>query len=363
MGEFPSFNDLFTIGKNEALLRNPKLSPAAIDNKGSDINIILGMAASIGEEIGRFDLGKFSALFFQTASGTDLDRLAVDRFNVPRKEAAAAVGSIRFSRPTTGAGNVFIATGTRVASSTITFKTTVDATLTGLTIDVPIAATTVGANTNVDAGTITNLIDSLTDPTVTVSNPLPTAGGADIETDSAYRLRLSNFILTLAKGTLSALTAAALAVPGVAVATAEDVLNPGAVPSGVARVFIADANGNSNQQLEDLVRAALDSVRAGGMQVSVAGAVVTFVQIALHVTFAAGADTILRSGQVKDAVLTSVNNLTPGQTLTLQRIRDAVATVPQVTLPLVGGILAPTGDLVPAANEVIRTKRESITFS
>lgn len=47
---------------------------------GSTLRAISGVAAAAGQSILRDTLGRFSALFFRTAQGTDLDALALDRY-------------------------------------------------------------------------------------------------------------------------------------------------------------------------------------------------------------------------------------------------------------------------------------------
>lgn len=84
-------------------------------------------------------------------------------------------------------------------------------------VSVPITAEEMGSNGNVPENSITVIptpimnIDSVT-------NPSPTTTGSDRETDAALRLRILNYAPG-ARGTLSGLKAALMAVPGVTACT------------------------------------------------------------------------------------------------------------------------------------------------
>jgi len=48
MGDFPNFQDLFRVGRDEALVRNGKLTKASIEREGGDANILNAAAAAVG---------------------------------------------------------------------------------------------------------------------------------------------------------------------------------------------------------------------------------------------------------------------------------------------------------------------------
>lgn len=150
-----------------------------------------------------------------------------------------------------------------------------------------------------------------------------------------------------------------LVTSGSATITWAAILELQGTPS-LVKVYIADATGTANAELIDLVEDKLVEYRAAGVEVEVLAAVVVQQAIALTVTFRAGFDT----GQVRDgvirAVFDEVGRLTIGETLFRARIVSAAGNVPGVLNVVVTN---PAGDVVPAANELIRTTEATITLS
>ena len=72
--DFPNFQTLFQIARNEALVRNPQLSQDAIEREGSDANILIASACAAADEV----VGQLTAvsagLFLDSANGDALDR-------------------------------------------------------------------------------------------------------------------------------------------------------------------------------------------------------------------------------------------------------------------------------------------------
>lgn len=125
------------------------------------------------------------------AWGTYLDELGFT-VGVNRNDAAKATGEVTF----TGTNGALVATGTQVAvsqadadSDPVVYETTGQGTISGGSVTLPVQAITPGSAGNVAAG----LVDMLLTPNsavASVTNDDPITGGADVETDDRYRVRV-----------------------------------------------------------------------------------------------------------------------------------------------------------------------------
>lgn len=127
------------------------------------------------------------------ATGLMLD-LCGDDVNTPRLEASAAHCTIRFQAALSGVQTAYIPVGTQVAAGDVVFATTEAATLsaTRRAVDLQAICTQSGtAGNGWSVGQISNLLTTFSDglevSAVNVSVP---SGGADTESDDAYRERI-----------------------------------------------------------------------------------------------------------------------------------------------------------------------------
>ncbi len=290
--QVPSQQDLLEIFKTEVQNKRPDLTDF---EDGSINDSIAGATSVMGQEIVKLIIEKFNKTFIETAQGIeftgstdDLQLLATDHFGstFSRPQGSPAVGTVTFSRPTTGAGNVTIAAGTIVKTAKdadgVERRFTVDSevTLIGLTINASVTADTNGPEWNVGASTVTVIESTLTDATVTVDNTLAFTGGEGPLDDADYREFIRNKVEEIRGATKAAVESAASNVPGVVTATLiEDILsvrevNPAdgvpVTPVDIfqivrTRLFIADVNGTASQALLDDVAEAIFDVKACGV--------------------------------------------------------------------------------------------------
>lgn len=277
------------------------VAPGLTDvNEGSINDILAGVASTAVAEIQQTVIDEFKKTFFSTADGPevtggpdDLERLAVDHFgeSFRRPSATKSTGTVTFSRPTSGAGNVTIPVGTVVkteqnsAGKSVRFETTAAVTMTGLSINASVRAIVAGTEGNVQASKVTVIESSLTDSSVVVTNASAFAGGAPAEADAQYRETIRDLIEAIRGATVAAIVAKAKTVAGVEKATGKefkeyvkvwDVAND--VPVGDyfainrAKLYVADANGTASDALLDDVAEAISSVRAAGVRVDVLAA-------------------------------------------------------------------------------------------
>lgn len=351
--EVPTHTELLEIAKTTGLLNSTELVEASF-GPGFLPNILAGMSAAVAEEVLHRALQLHRQTFISTAAGAALDSLADDHFGLARQSGVKAIGTIRFSRPTTAGGNVSIAVAVAVTTADGTrFLTTASGLMTGITLDLAIEADVAGQDGIVGAATITVLDTALLDSTITVSNVEATAGGIDAETDSDFRSRIRGFLATVRRGTKAALEFGSLSVAGVATASVDEATEP-------ITVYIADVTGGSNSALRAAVATELDNWRAAGIQVNVLGATVVNQTVDLTLTFQAGFDTTALRDEVIAAVLAYINSLSIGETLLRAQLITAVGQIEGV---LNVTISDPAGDVVPAANQLLRTSATLVTLT
>lgn len=375
--DFVSRLSLYGIGRQYVLSRAAKINPNTVDTMGSDINLVVGGQSEVGYAIVLQLIQAFNRLTLDGATGDDLDRYALDRYGqqLPRKGAAAAVGSATFSRAS-GAGPAgTILSGTILRSlSGFQFITTQQGSFTQSTgnlsdtsVVVPIRAAQAGALFQVGANTINqfqtpNAAISF-DQSITCNNPIATAGGADPEDDPTYRNRIRTFWISARRGILSAIVQGATSVPGIASAVAFEYIGSNAEPVRLVSLSIADATGTANVQLAQTVQQALNDYRAAGIQVVVSPSIPLIVNIALNLSFQAGVDTVSIGGQVQAAVVNFVNDIPVSGPLYLAQLQSVLQRfVSQGLIVSQGTIVSPIGDLVPTAGQTIRTTLANVSI-
>lgn len=320
----PTFQVLYDAFKSEVQARNPALTDF---EEGSNLDSLAGAAAVLADLVVRQDLSNFAAQFVDTASGDDLDALALDRFGLERKEATAASGYVTFTRDGTSgsepipAGTVLRATVDGV-SVTFTTDSAIEIADGSTTISVLATCSTTGTTGNVAADTVTTIVDTLGDATIAVTNGERMVGGAAEETDNTFRDRIRRYFSTLRKGTVSALEAGAIGVGGVAYA-AVDETHRMAEDGGYVLVLVADAEGYANAALVEAVETELENWRSAGIWVQVEGAERQDEELALELGVVVGADQGTIRAAVRASVLAYTDTLAPGATLYLSAVTHA----------------------------------------
>lgn len=363
----PTREDYFQVGAAEVFARSaqrPKatrISPEAVFTPGTDINIIIAACSAMADEATRHMAIRMAALYLDSAEGEDLDRLVQDRFSptVVRKQAAPSVVPLEVRRTVPGPA-VSLSVGTVVRTETgIQFKLVQAAALAlNSTGPVTVAAQAIQAGSvgNVQAGTITQFVQSPPDPTMTITNPQPASGGSDVETDESLRERARQFYLTARRATLSAIEFGALTVEGVTSASAIEVTDPmTGLPTGHVLLYIADQNGQSNQILVQAVRNALLEWRAAGIVVDVLATAPQFEQVQYSIAFRSGVDTLAATEQLRALTVAAVNLLQPGEPLQRSLLFALARSIPGAIVSD-SAVVVPAGDIVPDAARTIKTQ-------
>ncbi len=368
MADVPTQKDLFLVGRAEAILSPTRFDRAIIDTDGSDVNVVINVAATMGEEVARYVQVAINETALSTATGESLDRWVFDRYQFTRKEATNAVVPLNLQR--SGTDGFTIPAGSTFGTITgVNFITQNDVAFgEGVVGPLFVLATAdqTGPGGNVEIGTITQVISTLEDPTVTVINDEPAAGGNPRETDDEFRSRAREFFVTARRGTKSAIEFGAREVGGIDQANAIEVLQTqGEETIPGYRVFlnIADSEGQANQALSDEVQRSLVEYRALGVPVLVIPAVPQYVQIvASGLLFEAGANTTQVLQNASNALLALVNGTPPGQILRRATLLQTLENVAQLIVPD-GSLVEPAGDLQPTTGTVIRTTRDRISLN
>jgi len=349
----PTFQELYDLGRAEAIALRPDLVVA----DGDITDMLLAAATAMADKNVQYASEEILKTYVNGATGDDLTVLADDHFNIQRKVATAAQVTLSFARPagaepaTTIFAGHLVATVLDAAGDTVEFATDINLFF-GVGINGPltVSATAVeeGAGSNVLAGEITRILDSISnDASFTVTNSVAAAGGNDEETDEELRARIKALSLTLRRGTLAALEFGALTVPSVRVAVASE-----DITTGIVRVAVSDSAGSSNSQMTSDVETALEEYRAAGTDVTVVGGKVLSQVISVQLRLEAGfqASTLLDS--VSDAIVERVSELKLGETLYLTMIRTAAQNTNDAILDVV--VITPASDVVPDDDELIR---------
>lgn len=374
MADFPSLAALIKVGRDAALTANKKLTIEVTDTPGTDANAYIAAGGAIGQElVGQLAVA-FAGVYLDSAEDLALDKYVFDRYGLLRKPAAPARGSVIFSTTAAAVATFIIPDGTVLSTPDgIQFITVGNATfLIGTTSSSPVEVRSVQAGSSQQAaiGTITSIVSQVpSSPSdLKVTNTVATAGADDAESDEDLRNRARAFFATAERGTLKAIEAAALAVPGVRKASAIEVLNASGQPDREVELIITDAFTEKlaeldlnppayqaqSQVLSTSVFNGLDDARAGGINVEVKVAQVVLQPVVLQLTFIAGVNVDSVAEKARATVVITVNNLKPGQALSVDTLRTELETV-QGLIITGSEISSPAGDVVPTVLQVIRT--------
>ena len=369
--DFPSRQDLFRIARDEILADNALLTREAVERDGSDANVIVAAASAIGDEVVGQLIDAQAGLYLDSAQGDALAKYVYDRFQIVKKAASPAVGEVQFTT-IAAAGAFTIPAGTVVQTATgIQFATTLPVTFSGVgPVTALVQSTLAGANQQAKAGTITSIASQIpsSPADLVVTNALATAGADDAETDPSLRDRARRFFVSARRGTLGAIVAGALAVPGVREASAFEILDALGRPAKWVTLSVTDAFTETLAELATVpptyatqcqafaltVFAGLEDVRAAGIYVDVSVAQVILQVVHLALTFLAGFDEDAVASSAAAVVVDYVNGLSPGASFVPA---DAVNALRGVEGLYVTGseIVSPAGTVTVTPLQVLRT--------
>jgi hypothetical protein len=243
------------------------------------------------------------------------DNAVYDSFGFARIPAISASGSITliFKSPLTQ--KLFVPTGTRyftipLQNQVLYFSSISDVfAVEGDTqLSVPVACEQAGDVGNVPAYSIRRAVQ----PNAIVQDIYNVAeffNGAPEETPSDRSKRFSDYIASLARGTIPAIEYGVGQIPGI---VGVDVTEG----SGVIYVYAHDANGNLGTDLIQAIENTLYEYKCGGIKAIISPVTIKSIDLNLDVTLATGFDPNQYSQSISQSVIAFLNNFKVGKGLT-----------------------------------------------
>lgn len=358
----PSFTDLLGQFEAEALAQRPTLQ----FNDGDVSEAQQHGAGAMADAAIRYAAQAFKNTFIDGAEGDTLAALVNDHLNLQKSPATPAQVDVTFARPaaTAGAGSLGagFTVGTVVDASGNTITYTLNSPV-GFGIGdlgphtATATATTLGRVTNAAAGTVTRMIDTAFDTSITVTNAAAAGGGNDEESDLDLRVRARTFWVALRRGTLAALEFGALEIPSVRVVHATEDLS-----TGLVTVVVSDSDGNSTAQMISDVETELENWRAAGSIVTVLGGTQLLVPLVGTMVFRdrSGADPNVYGPLVAAAMASRMAKLRQGEVGYLDAIKAAgIAVDPDVIEAIL--LSSPIADITPTASQTVRAGTITLT--
>lgn len=280
-----------------------------------------------------------------TSKGVDLDSWMAD-FSLSRLPAATAIGIATFSR-FSGTATAVVPGGTVVKTQdgSANFVVTTDLSNAAwqpafsayslapgvMSVDLPIAASVGGLSGNVLANTIT-LLASAVPGIDTINNAAPTSGGADPETDAAYRARFTNFFAARSRATLDAIGyAISLVGSDLSYAIQENIDAAGNTRVGNMVIVVDDGSGTLTDTLFNSLSVAIEAVRAAGTTFSIQPPQIVDVQVSFSLEIPSTLSMTTLQSQLQSAIYEYIIDLPIGSSLSLTRISQIVYRVePQI---------------------------------
>lgn len=230
---------------------------------GTQAAMLVVADAMLADQVTAYAVSKFRDSFVATARGDALDIRITDDGGPERNPASAATVTLTLVRGSY-VGSYSLPLGTEVSGyrpdgTRVTFTTSA-ATLGGAapSVDVTAECSSTGIDGNVPADTLTSC------PTLpsglSFEQPDRAAGGADVETNDAYRSRYKLWVASLqGAGTPEWIEAMALDVDGVTQVTVDDISFRAPADGGYVAIYIGDPDAESSAPLIAAVQAVFDA--------------------------------------------------------------------------------------------------------
>ena len=379
MADFPTFQDLTRIARDEALSRNSRLTRKIIERRGTDANAMVSAGVAVGDVVTTQLIRVSAELFLDTAKGAALDRLVFDRYQLLRKPSSPSVGQVELTTLAPAAAGFTIQIDDQFQSTDgkIFLATSQVAFPVGSSgpVVVPIQSSLSGLRQQAAKTTITSADVVGAPDDLVVTNALATAGADDEEKDEQLRDRAKRFYKTSQRGTIPAIERAALGTIGVRTATVFETVEADATPARLVEAVITDAlteelvdatvlPGGYQAQATQLalnVRSELLETRAAGIQVLVTVAQVRIVGITMLLRFRQGANVATTTEAARAVAVAYTNALSPGASFIPTDLETLLTTVPGLNV-LGGEVVSPTVELATAQLQVRRTSSAQVVI-
>ena len=342
---------------------------------GSILRVVVEANASVQLWLQSLILQLLATTRAASSVGLDLDSWVND-FGVARLVAVAASGLVTFSRFTSSL-QAIVTVGATVQTADGTQQYTVILDTTNVnysallggyvlaigvpSISVPVIANTASSASNAQAGQI-NTITSAIAGVDTVTNTLTFTNGIDAETDAALRVRFVAYIASLSKATKSAIGYAITSIQqGAVYSITENVNYAGAAQNGYFYVVVDDGTGTPSGTFLTNVGNAVELVRPFTSTYGVFAPIVVPATVVLTASIAAGYDPVATKALVQSAILSYINSLSLGVSLTYTRLLqvayDASVGVTNITAFTLNGAAV---DLTANNKQVIKSSSVTV---
>lgn len=378
--DFPNRQELFRVARDKVLQLEGRITRESIERPGTDANIITSTMVALAEECIGFLIDVAAGQNLTSAVNETLSRLVFDRYNILKKDAAPALVTVEFSTSVVNPTDFPIPQNTVVSTPAgIQFVTTLETTFpAGVTgpIFVPARSVQAGADQQINIGDITSIVGVIpgAPSDLVVTNSVASSGAADEETDESLRDRGRRFFTTVQKGTIAALEAGALAVPGVNKATVIESLDSLGRPNRFVQLIVADRFTEAlaavgvddpsfpaqSQQLAIQVFNSLGNTRAAGIFVQVIVSQVILQPVQLQLTFTAGVQADEVALRARALITNFINQLQPGQQFIPSEAVKALRSITGLIITE-NEILSPAGTITPNSVQVLRTTLGLVT--
>lgn len=312
MATIKSFSDIVTDLKAGLIAANSKFTDLL---PGSRIYAVVSSLAS-ALALGWIGLAEIKTIFFvNSATGTDLDNRVGD-LGMRRNQGSKATGAVLAFTSTP----VTIPAGTllRTVDSKVILEVVQDKNVTSPFSALSVISVEVGSNKNLSAGSIllendgrfANVIFKVGSQGVdTNGNPVgKLTGGTDRESDELLKGRFTDYLTSLSRGTIKAVSQALKQIAGISSLVIENAMP---VP-GYIRISVSDGSGTISQTISDAVAAVMEAWASAGYGYVLQSIART--EVAVSVT-AYTTDLTVSPSAIQAAVSTKINAL--GQNLQL----------------------------------------------
>lgn len=358
-----NLNSFATSVSNQVAAIQTQLSSFVSFTSGSILRSTSNSNAAVGIWLQGLALQVMALTRLATSYGSDADSWGLD-WGYFRSSATVSVGFVTFSR-FTSTTSTLIPVGAIVmtADKTQQFTVVADATnpawnavsngfnLPSGTPSVTVAAQSINAAAaaNVSAGTIALMVTAISGVDY-VSNSLAFDSGTDPESNSAFKSGFPNYLLSLARSTVGAITGAVQSLQqNVEVQILEGVTYAGATQLGYLTIIVDDGTGAPSIAFMASAGTQINNYRAAGIQFGAFPPSIITVNVSYTLVTAAGfvhSDLVANS---EAAVVSFIDALLDGQQLSYDQIYQVIYnSSPGITNVLSLLVNGATADLVPA---------------
>lgn len=256
-------------------------------------------------------------------------------FRVPLKKPYTILKGTKFATSSIGKTKYFVSKEDTIVPQNST------------EIMVLVECTERGTQGNVPANTI-NIMTNPNSEIVKITNPYDFTNGTERETPAERKKRFRDYIKTLARGTVDAITYGCLEVEGVTGVWVDD------SNIGFVKVYAHDIDGNLPDELKQRIIENERSYRAAGVEVEVLPVIKRSIDIYVKIYIAKDYDTAMYYTIISSAIYKYLNTFQVSNVLYLSELIQYIMNIDDVAISNVE-VVKPYDDIVAGEQELIRS--------